>query len=218
MSCYFVYVVCFVTNEPPAVFLGAPVMIKTQCFLICFDSTRISTGRTVAAIYLCQVQHWEVSRKLSLLYFLFVLMQKNLQLIALQESMTASFDTLSKLGEKPLQDMSNATLKADMLSMNEILRSMSDDSILNMQAQKKNKKLIATLNLYANLAHVLHPIKPSLICAVSLRMIEITFKNGLGPSSPLSFVHYGGVLVALGNVHEGCRLGMYHMLPGQSVI
>ena len=132
--------------------------------------------------------------------------------------MASSFDTLSKLGEEPLREISNATLKTDMLAMNKILRSMPDDSILNMQAQNKNKKLIATFNLYANLAHVLHAVKPSLLCAVSLRMIQITIQNGLGPSSPLSFVHYGSVLIAAGNVHEGCRLGKYHMLPGQTVI
>ena len=105
-----------------------------------------------------------------------------------------------------------------MLAMNEILRSMPDDSILNMQAQNKNKKLIATFKLYGNLAHVLHAVKPSLVCAVSLRMMQITIQNGLGPLSPLSFVHYGSVLIAAGNVHEGCRLGKYHMLPGQTVI
>ena len=105
-----------------------------------------------------------------------------------------------------------------MLAMNEILRSMPDDSILNMQAQNKNKKLIATFKLYGNLAQVLHAVKPSLVCAVSLRMMQITIQNGLGPLSPLSFVHYGSVLIAAGNVHEGCRLGKYHMLPGQTVI
>ena len=40
----------------------------------------------------------------------------------LEQSMKSSLDTLAKLGEQPLREMSDDTLKADMMKMNEILR------------------------------------------------------------------------------------------------
>ena len=128
----------------------------------------------------------------------------------MKESMLSSFDTLFKLGEQPPRDI-DATLYTDMVNMNTMLRSMSDDSILNMQ-ENKEKKIEILLALQANLAHVMHFIMPTLIGALSLRMVELTMKHGLVPASPLAFGFYGAVLITAGNIDEGCRLGMYHFL------
>ena len=123
--------------------------------------------------------------------------------------MKSSLDTLAKLGELPLRDTSDDTLQADMMSMNESLRNTPDESILSMQ-ENKAKKIIITMKLYLNLGHVLHFVKPSLIGAASLRMVELTMSNWLASSSPLAFGYYGQVLVSTGNIAEGCRLGKYH--------
>ena len=132
--------------------------------------------------------------------------------------MKSSLDTLSTLGEQPLRDIiSDDTLKADMKTMNEIIRNTSDDSILNLH-ESKAKKIIITLKIYSNLSHVLHIAKPSLVGAVSFRMVELTMKNGLVPSSPLAFGNYGAVLFATGSVEEGCRLGRYHSCVNSSLI
>ena len=128
----------------------------------------------------------------------------------MKESMLSSFDTLFKLGEQPPRDI-DATLYTDMVNMNTMLRGMSDDSILNMQ-ENKEKKIEILLALQANLAHVMHFIMPTLIGALSLRMVELTMKHGLVPASPLAFGFYGAVLITAGNIDEGCRLGMYHFL------
>ena len=125
--------------------------------------------------------------------------------------MKSSLDTLAKLGELPLRDTSDDTLQADMMSMNEILQNTPDESILNWH-ENKAKKIFITLKLYLNLGHVLHFVKPSLIGAVSLRMVELTMNHGLVPFSAMAFGYYGEALVANGSVKEGCRLGMYHRM------
>ena len=120
--------------------------------------------------------------------------------------MKSSLDTLAKLGEPPLRKISDNTLQADMMKMNEILRNTPDESILNLH-ENKAKKIIITMKLYLNLGHVLHFVKPSLIGAASLRMVQLTMNYGLVPSSPFAFAPYSAVLVPAGNVAEGCRCG-----------
>ena len=127
----------------------------------------------------------------------------------LEESMSSSLDTLSKLGEQPLREISDSTLQADMMKMNEMLRNTSDESILNLH-ENKTKKVIITLKLYLILGHVLHFMKPSLIGSVSLRMVELTMNHGLVPFSAMAFTYYSTVLVPAGNVFEGCRCGKCH--------
>ena len=123
--------------------------------------------------------------------------------------MESSLKTLYKLGEQPLREISDDTLHTDMMKMNEIMRNTPDDYILNLH-ENKAKKITNTLKIYLNLCHMVHLINPSLLGAVSLRMVELTMNNGLVSSSPLAFVHYGEVLVATGNIAEGCRFGRYH--------
>ena len=125
--------------------------------------------------------------------------------------MESSLDILAKLGEPPLHKISDNTLQADMMKMNEILRNTPDESILNLH-ENKAKNIIITMKIYLNLGHVLHFVKPSLIGAASLRMVELTMNYGLVPSSPFAFALYGGFLVAVGNIADGCRLGMYHRM------
>ena len=132
-----------------------------------------------------------------------------LQVGLLQQSMESSLDTLSKLGEQPLREISDNILHTDMMRMNEIMRNTSDDYILNLH-ENKAKKIIITLKIYSNLGHMLQLAKPSLVGALTLRMVELTITNGLVPSSPLAFALYGGVQAATGNIAEGCRLGRYH--------
>ena len=124
----------------------------------------------------------------------------------LQESMTSSFDILLKLGENPLRDLGSRELNTDLQKMNSILKNTTDDFILSMP-QNQTKQLVTTLNLYINLGHVLRFVKPSLIGDLARRMVELTLINGIVDSSPQAFAYYGGVLVAAGNVTEGCRLG-----------
>lgn len=131
-------------------------------------------------------------------------------MLVLQESMTSSLGVLSQLGEVPLRDMGDTSLHTDMLVMNRKLQNTSDDVILNMQENMISKKTVSIMKLLANLLHVLHFAKPSLLGDTSLKMVELTMSNGLVPSSPFAIGCYGEVLVAAGNVAEGCRLGMYH--------
>ena len=124
----------------------------------------------------------------------------------LKESMDSIFDALLPAGEELPRAMGDVKLTNAIQRMNGILQKTADDYVLNMQ-QTNNKKIITLQKLYSNLADLLHFIKPSLICAVSLRMVELTLSEGLTPSSPLAFVYYGQMLMGSGNLAKGCRLG-----------
>ena len=75
-----------------------------------------------------------------------------------EQSMKSSLDTLAKLGEQPLREISDNTLQADMMKMNEILQNTPDESILKLH-ENKAKKIIITMKIYSNLCHVLHLAK-----------------------------------------------------------
>ena len=125
----------------------------------------------------------------------------------LQEAMDSTFDTLRLAGEELPRNVGDAKLSSDMQATNDALQKTSDDDVLNMP-QTSNKKIITLQKIYSNLAELLHFIKPSLICAASLRMVELTLSEGLTPNSPLGFAFYGEMLSSLGYISEGCRLGM----------
>ena len=125
----------------------------------------------------------------------------------LQEAMDSTFDTLLQAGEELPRSVGDAKLSSDMQVTNDSLQQISDEYVLTLQ-QTNNKKIITLQKLYSNLADLLHFIKPSLICAVSLRMVELTLSEGLTPNSPLAFAYYGQMLMGSGNLAEGCRLGM----------
>ena len=125
----------------------------------------------------------------------------------LKESMESTFAILQQVGEALPRAMGDDQLTADILLMNGILQKTADDSILNMEVTS-NKRIVTLMKLYANLlAFLLHFADPSLIGAVSLRMVEITMNSGLTSISPLAFAHYGETLASIGYITEGCRLG-----------
>jgi len=114
---------------------------------------------------------------------------------------------LIELGEDPPRVMGDSTLKADIDAMNQVLQSRSNDSLLKMP-QANDKKVATLLRLYADLVLVLHFLdKQHLIASVSLKMIDITIKNGMTPTAPLSFAYYGELLAYTGQIEGGCRLG-----------
>ena len=128
------------------------------------------------------------------------------QAYLLQTAMESTFDTLLHVGEELPRSVGDAKLSSDMQVTNNSLQQISDDYVLTLQ-QTNNKKIITLQKLYSNLADLLHFIKPSLICAVSLRMVELTLSEGLTPNSPLAFAYYGQMFMTSGNLAEGCRLG-----------
>ena len=128
------------------------------------------------------------------------------QAYLLQEAMDSTFDTLLQAGEELPRSMGDAKLSSDMQVTNEALRKLSDHDVINMQ-QTNKKKIITLQKIYSHLAELLHFIKPCLIGAVSLRMVELTLSEGLTPYSPLAFACFGQMLMVSGNLAEGCRLG-----------
>ncbi|KAL7550813.1 hypothetical protein ACHAWF_015589 [Thalassiosira exigua] len=127
-----------------------------------------------------------------------------------RESMELTFKVLSQLGEERPCPMGDSKLTKNMQDIRVVLDNKTDSSILEMQASDTiSKKIDTLLKLYENLAHVLHFLMPSLICSVSLRMAELTLKNGLSSVSPVGFAYYGQMLVVTGNLAGGCRLGLH---------
>ena len=122
--------------------------------------------------------------------------------------MVAIMGILDMLDEKLLRDIGDSTLSIDIAAMNRKLRTLTDDYICNMQ-DNQTKRVVSILNLYANLVHVLHYIKPNLVADVSLRMVQLTLSKGITPVAPKAFALYGEVLASMGNISEGCRLGKF---------
>ena len=122
--------------------------------------------------------------------------------------MDAMLRILAKLDEKPLRDMGDSTLSTDIVAMNVRLQTLTDEYFCNMQ-DNQAKRAVLIHKLYAELAHILHYVKPSLISAAALRMVELTISEGISPTAPLAFAYYGETLALMGNISEGCRLGEF---------
>jgi hypothetical protein len=88
------------------------------------------------------------------------------------------------------------------------LHNMTDESILTME-MATDKRVIFLMKVYAELANLLHFINPLLSGAVSLRLADLTLRNGLTPLCPLAFVYLGMTLVNMGTeyIAHACRLG-----------
>lgn len=123
------------------------------------------------------------------------------------ESMQSTFSIIEQCGEE-LPHAIDEKVTKDMMIMNATLQKMTDESILSTE-YTMDKRTILLMKLYAELANTLHWINPSLIGAVSLRLADLTLKNGLTPLCPLAFVHFCSALANMGNefIADGCRLG-----------
>lgn len=123
-----------------------------------------------------------------------------------QQSIEASFGILAEFGEDLPCAAGDDKLSTDINQMIHVLQSTSDDLIFGMH-ECRDKNMVTLVNVYIGLAHVLHYQQPWQVGSVSLRLVEITLKTGLSEKSPLAFAHFGGVLVTVGRMEEGCRLG-----------
>jgi len=121
--------------------------------------------------------------------------------------MISSFGILLQLGEPKLTPLGDC--KLNVQAMNNLLQGMADISIYNLE-MNNTKKTITLMKLYANLAHNLLFLDPSLIGATSLRMVELTLREGLCALSPLAFSFYGQVLASIEKLDLACRLGMLY--------
>lgn len=92
-----------------------------------------------------------------------------------------------------------------MKSIDNILHISDDERILGIQ--ESTKKVNVLQNVYSNLTYPLLYTNPSLLSSVSLRMVELTIFKGLSSASPMGFVYYGQMMMAMGRLKDGCRLG-----------
>ena len=124
--------------------------------------------------------------------------------------MDSFLSILQQCGEELPLPMGNEKLTYAMQDLNQMLLTISDEEILKMG--ETNKKEVANLmRNYAEFVNLLIFIKPSLMGAVSLRMVDLTLKWGLTAVCPCAFAFYGGILVSMGSqyVNEACRLGAW---------
>ncbi|KAL3780452.1 hypothetical protein ACHAW5_004578 [Stephanodiscus triporus] len=135
----------------------------------------------------------------------------------LHQSMQSTFHIIKKCGEVMPRAIDEKLMK-DLQIMDATLKGMSDESILSI-GQTMDQRTIFLMKLYAELANLLHFVNPSLVAAVSLRLADLTLKNGLSLLSPLAFVHFGSVLVNLGDeyIMDGCRVALWATVPLQAV-
>lgn len=123
-----------------------------------------------------------------------------------KEAIESSYKILTMLGERLPRHIGDVSLQISLEKMNSNLRSTTDGQILSMD-MNQNQNMATLMKIYHVLGHCFHFCDQSLICATSLRMVEITLDNGLFPTSPVAFSYYGEVLVAMGRIDMGVRLG-----------
>ncbi len=124
----------------------------------------------------------------------------------MDESIEASFGILLQFREDPPIVMGDEKLRKDIDQMNYFLQSLSDDTICNMR-EDNDAKMTPLISLYAYLTHVAHYRRPWLVGSLSLRMVELTMKTELNAMFSVALAYFGGVLVSIGCITEGCRLG-----------
>ncbi len=102
--------------------------------------------------------------------------------------------------------MSDPQLTAFIQSMNQVLQSTTDDTIM-IVAETTNKRIVTLMKIYMHLAHLLYFRDPSLIVDASLRMVELTLKYGHCSESAMAFAYYGERQVLQGHYDLAIRLG-----------
>ena len=125
-----------------------------------------------------------------------------------KEAMESFLSIIQQCGEELPLPIGNEKLNNAMQVVNQTLQNTSDKSILTM-GETNSKKVVILMKIYAELVNLLVFAEPSLVGAVSLRMIDLTLKSGLTSACPCAFTFYGGTLVSMGNEYltEACRLG-----------
>jgi len=127
------------------------------------------------------------------------------------ESIEASLAILVQFGEVLPRAMGDEKLRSDIDQMNSFLQSQSDDTMCNMR-EDNDGKMTPLVSLYAYLTHVAHYRRPWLVGSLSLRMVELTMKTELNEMYSMALAYFGGVLVSLGCITEGCRLGESNLI------
>ncbi len=123
-----------------------------------------------------------------------------------REAVESAFQMLQMLGEQLPLKLNDPQLRADMTNMNRILSS-TDDETISLISETHQKKFITLMSVYRLLGHSFHFIEQSMLASTSLRMIQLTLNHGICSESPVSFAFYGEVLVSIGEVELGNRLG-----------
>lgn len=95
----------------------------------------------------------------------------------------------------------------DIQNTNDLLTNTMTDDFLVRMSQCSQKSCIFLMRFYHELVYVYYIIDPTRIFGISLRMVVLTFQNGLTDTSPLAFAYYGAEVTAKGNWMIGSRLG-----------
>ncbi|KAL7538621.1 hypothetical protein ACHAXR_008700 [Thalassiosira sp. AJA248-18] len=123
-----------------------------------------------------------------------------------REAVDSFFKILLMLGERLPLRMGDAELNDGIESMNGILQNTTDEMILHME-ETSGKKSDTLMKIYMELCYSTHFFDPALRGSLSLRMVELTLKNGLCSQSSSGFAFFGEVLVIIGKLDLGIRLG-----------
>lgn len=124
------------------------------------------------------------------------------------EAVRSIFSILDHLGETSLQPM-GADLMMNIQEMNSTIRSRTDESLLNMDEINQEREIFL-LRIYGLLVHLIHFLKPTLLPAACLRMIQLSL-SGFCFMTPVAFAHFGEVLASIGDLDLSCRLGTSQM-------
>jgi predicted ATPase len=121
------------------------------------------------------------------------------------EAIKVMTNTLANLGEEPPAKITSSLLKRKMKSAKEKLDRLSEEALLACHVMENPMKIMAMellVKLYENYTFT---GDTALLPFISMKMIEISLKHGMGPLSPIAFAQYSNYLALVEKEYEVSR-------------
>ena len=114
-------------------------------------------------------------------------------------------NTLVNLGEELPVRITPSLLKREMKSTKEKLDRLTEEALLECHAMENPMKIMAMELLVKLYENYVFTGDTALLPFISMKMIEISLKHGMGPLSPIAFALYSNYLALIDNEYEVSR-------------
>jgi len=120
------------------------------------------------------------------------------------ESVEMSLSVLSELGEPLPESLSETETKQHIEQTKLLLQGYTDDELIRYKRMDNPSRTMA-LKFLARLETSLQMTNPQMQPIVTLKIVHLSIAYGMSPISPVGFIHFGQILVKLGDTEVGCR-------------
>lgn len=121
------------------------------------------------------------------------------------EAIKVMTNTLVNLGEELPAKITSSLLKREMKSTKEKLDRLSEEALLECHAMQNPMKIMAMELLVKLYENYVFTGDTALLPFISMKMIEISLKYGMGPLSPIAFAQYSNYLALVEKEYEVSR-------------